>query len=100
MAAARALAALAKEPVPGEVLAAYGVKELTYGRDYVIPKPLDPRILTTVTPAVAQAAMDSGAATRPIADMTAYAEQLRKRIDAAHARIRPFVKQLAAQSGK
>ena len=100
LAAAHALAALAKEAVPAEVLAAYGVKELAYGRDYVIPKPLDPRILTTVTPAVAKAAMDSGVATRPIADMAAYAEQLRKRIDAAHARIRPFVKQLAAQSGK
>lgn len=100
LAAARALAALAKEPVLAEILTAYGVQELSYGRDYVIPKPLDPRILTTVTPAVAQAAMDSGVATRPIADMKAYAEQLRKRIDAAHARIRPFVKQLAEQGGK
>ena len=97
LAAARALAALAKEPAPAEVLTAYGVESLSFGPDYIIPKPLDPRILTAVTPAVARAAMESGVATRPIADLDAYARGLRARVDAAHARIRPYVAALAGQ---
>lgn len=97
LAAARALADLAREPVPAEVLEAYGVSSLSFGSDYIIPKPLDPRILTTVTPAVARAAMESGVATRPIADLTAYAQQLRQRVDTAHARIHTYVAKLAAQ---
>lgn len=60
IAAAEALAALAKEPVPAEVCSAYNVDSLEYGFDYIIPKPLDPRILTCITPAVAKAAMDTG----------------------------------------
>ena len=95
LAAARALADLARETVPGEVLRAYGAQSLTFGTDYIIPKPLDPRILTAVTPAVARAAMESGVATRPIRDMDAYASELRRRVDAAHARIRPYVAALA-----
>ncbi|WP_297218451.1 malic enzyme-like NAD(P)-binding protein [uncultured Desulfovibrio sp.] len=97
LAAAYALAALAKEEVPASVLEAYGVDSLVYGRDYVLPKPLDPRILTAVTPAVAKAAMDTGVATRPIADLNAYADQLRRRVEASQARIRPYVKMLAEQ---
>lgn len=97
LAAARALADLAKEPAPAEVLAAYGVQSLSFGPDYIIPKPLDPRILTAVTPAVARAAMESGVAARPIADLDAYARSLRTRVDAAHARIRPYVAALAGQ---
>lgn len=95
LAAARALADLAREPVPDEVLRAYGTRSLSFGEDYVLPKPLDPRILTAVTPAVARAAMESGVATRPIEDMEAYARQLRRRVDAAHTRIRSCVAALA-----
>ena len=87
LAAARSLAALAKEPVPDEVCQAYGEKSFTFGIDYVIPKPLDPRIIEWQTPAVAQAAMDSGVATKPIADMAAYAKSLRKRIEGCRRRM-------------
>ncbi|ABB40430.1 malic protein NAD-binding protein [Oleidesulfovibrio alaskensis G20] len=83
IAAARSLAALAREPVPAEICALYGVDSLEFGVDYVIPKPLDPRVLEWETPAVAQAAMDSGVATVPVADMKAYAASLRVRVDAA-----------------
>ena len=91
IAAARSLAELAKQPVPQEILDAYGVDSLSFGVDYVIPKPLDPRILTTMTVAVAKAAMDSGVARRPIADLDAYARELEARIKASHARIDPFI---------
>jgi malate dehydrogenase (oxaloacetate-decarboxylating)(NADP+) len=91
LAAAKSLAALAKEPVPGEVLDAYKVKKLEFGPDYVIPKPLDPRIIEWETPAVAAAAMESGAATRPIADMKAYAAGLRSRIAACRGRMQALV---------
>ncbi|GAB4511719.1 MAG: NADP-dependent malic enzyme [Anaerolineae bacterium] len=71
MAAAKALAKLAHEDVPDSVLSAYGLKALNFGRDYLIPKPLDPRVLLWVAPAVAEAAMDSGVARRRI-DLRAY----------------------------
>jgi len=76
MAAAHALADLAKEPVPQDVCKAYGVDELKFGPDYIIPKPLDPRVLTWEATAVAKAAMDSGVASKPIADLEAYRESL------------------------
>lgn len=91
IAAAKALAALAKEPVPADILKAYGVDSISYGVDYVIPKPLDSRILTAVTPAVAGAAMESGVARRPIRDLDAYARELEERVKASHARIVPFI---------
>jgi len=91
IAAAKALAELAKEPVLPEVCEAYGVKSLSYGVDYVLPKPLDPRILTWVTPAVAKAAMDTGVARRPIEDLKAYAKSLEARVRESHDRIKPFV---------
>lgn len=75
MAAAKALAALAHEDVPDSVLTAYGLTSLKFGRDYLIPKPLDPRVLLWEAPAVAQAAMDSNVARRQI-DIEAYREQL------------------------
>lgn len=75
MAAAQALAALAHEDVPDSVLNAYGLPGLRYGRDYLIPKPLDPRVLLWVAPAVAQAAMESGVARRQI-DLNEYLEAL------------------------
>lgn len=83
IAAARSLAALAKEPVPDEVCKAYKVKELNFGPEYIIPKPLDPRVLTWEAPAVAQAAMDSGVAKKPIRDMAGYRDELQKRLGAS-----------------
>ncbi|MCT4535098.1 malic enzyme-like NAD(P)-binding protein [Halodesulfovibrio sp.] len=91
VAAAQSLADLAKEPVPSEICDAYGVKSLSFGIDYIIPKPLDPRVLEWEVPAVAQAAMDTGVATMPIQDMEAYKQSLKQRISASHERIAPFV---------
>ena len=76
LAAVKALADIAKEPVLDVVNAAYGLDRLTFGRDYFIPKPLDPRLLTSVSMAVAKAAIDSGIARKPIADWTAYENKL------------------------
>ena len=78
LAAVRAIAQLAKEPVPPVVNAAYNMDKLEFGRDYILPKPLDPRLLTWVAPAVARGAMESGVAKRPITDWDAYEEKLRK----------------------
>jgi malate dehydrogenase (oxaloacetate-decarboxylating)(NADP+) len=79
VAAARALADLAKEEVPDSVLRAYGVDRLVFGPDYLIPKPLDPRVPLRVAPAVAAAAMASGAARNPL-DLATYTEQLANRL--------------------
>ncbi len=81
LAAARALANLARENVPDEVAAAYAGRHLRYGREYIIPVPFDPRLISTVPPAVAEAAMKSGVARKPIADMEAYRRQLAARRD-------------------
>lgn len=80
LAAVQALAALAKEAVPDIVNKAYGIEKIKFGKDYLIPKPLDPRLITTVSPAVAKAAMDSGMAKNPIKDWGAYHMELQKRI--------------------
>jgi malate dehydrogenase (oxaloacetate-decarboxylating)(NADP+) len=80
IAAARALAALAREDVPDEVAAAYGARP-KFGPDYIIPVPFDPRLISYVPPAVAKAAMESGVARKPIVDMEAYRQQLRTRRD-------------------
>jgi len=80
LAAVKALAALAKEPVPEIVNVAYNDSGLVYGPTYIIPKPIDVRLLVTVAPAVAQAAMDSGVARKPIVDWDAYKEELYKRL--------------------
>jgi malate dehydrogenase (oxaloacetate-decarboxylating)(NADP+) len=80
IAAAEALAALAREDVPDEVAAAYGARP-KYGSDYIIPVPFDPRLISYVPPAVAKAAMDSGVARKPIVDMDAYRQALRTRRD-------------------
>jgi malate dehydrogenase (oxaloacetate-decarboxylating)(NADP+) len=80
IAAARALAELAREDVPDEVIAAYGARP-KYGPEYIIPVPFDPRLISSIPPAVAQAAMDTGVARRPIADMDAYRHQLQSRRD-------------------
>jgi malate dehydrogenase (oxaloacetate-decarboxylating)(NADP+) len=78
MAASHALAALAKEDVPEVVLKAYGVNSMAFGKEYLIPKPFDPRVLTWEAPAVAKAACDTGAAKKPITDWSAYREQLER----------------------
>ncbi|MFA5988421.1 MAG: NADP-dependent malic enzyme [Sphingomonas sp.] len=80
VAAAQALAALARQQVPEEVAVAYGVRH-SFGPDYIIPAPFDPRLMEIVPVAVAQAAMDSGVATKPIADMEAYRQTLRARLN-------------------
>jgi malate dehydrogenase (oxaloacetate-decarboxylating)(NADP+) len=80
MAAVKALAALAKENVPEQVNVAYGAKKLTFGREYIIPSPFDPRLITVVAPAVAKAAMDSGVALNPITDWVEYEEILMERL--------------------
>ncbi len=91
LAAARALAALAKEPVPDSVSKAYGGQKFSFGPDYVLPKPLDPRIIEWETPAVAQAAMDSGVARAPIKDMKAYRKSLVARVAASQKRAKLLV---------
>jgi len=80
LAAVRALADLAKKPVPDIVNLAYGENNMVFGKKYIIPKPVDPRLLTTVAPAVAKAAMDTGVAKFPIIDWEAYDTQLSKRL--------------------
>ena len=80
IACAHALAQLAREEVPDEVALAYG-KNLTFGRDYIIPTPFDPRLIHRIPPAVAKAGMDTGAARRPIIDIEAYEVSLKSRMD-------------------
>jgi malate dehydrogenase (oxaloacetate-decarboxylating)(NADP+) len=78
--AVHAIAKLAKQPVPSIVNAAYNMSGLKFGREYILPKPLDPRLLTTVAPAVARGAMESGVATQPITDWDAYDAALRSKM--------------------
>ncbi|WP_203294439.1 NADP-dependent malic enzyme [Luteirhabdus pelagi] len=80
MAAVEALADLAKEPVPEQVNLAYSELKLTFGKDYIIPKPFDPRLIAAVPPAVAKAAMESGVATEPITDWSKYSDELYERM--------------------
>jgi malate dehydrogenase (oxaloacetate-decarboxylating)(NADP+) len=80
LAASKALAALAKEPVPDSVLKAYNLDKLVFGKDYIIPKPVDPRLISCVAPAVAKAAMESGVAKYPISDWDAYKKSLDRRL--------------------
>ncbi|MGE3276090.1 MAG: NADP-dependent malic enzyme [Vicinamibacterales bacterium] len=98
MAAARALAALAREHVPEQVLDAYGIEELTFGREYLIPKPFDPRVLLWVAPAVAEAAMADGVARRPIADMAAYRASLERHMGPAREVVRLVARKARAQA--
>ncbi len=80
IAAARALAALAREDVPDEVAVAYGARP-KYGPDYIIPVPFDPRLISDIPPAIAKAAMESNVARKPIENMDTYRQQLRSRLD-------------------
>ena len=81
MAAVKALADLAKQPVPEQVNIAYDQTRLTFGRDYIIPKPFDPRLITEIPPAVAKAAMESGVAKESIVNWSNYKEKLALRLD-------------------
>jgi len=81
IAAANAIAELAREDVPDEVDAAYSGRHLRYGPDYIIPAPFDPRLITAIPKAVAKAAMDSGVSRRPIIDIDAYSNELSARLD-------------------
>lgn len=80
LAAVKAIAKIAKEPVPEEVNEAYDSRNLSFGREFIIPKPMDPRLLMAVAPAVAKAAMDSGIALKPITDWGEYKLELSKRL--------------------
>jgi malate dehydrogenase (oxaloacetate-decarboxylating)(NADP+) len=99
IAAVRALAALAKEDVPDVVLRAYNLETLSFGADYLIPKPFDPRVLTWVAPAVAKAAEESGSAREPIDDLQAYREELERLIERSKEFLRPLMNR-ASKSGK
>ncbi|MCX6273302.1 MAG: NADP-dependent malic enzyme, partial [Bacteroidetes bacterium] len=94
LAASIALAELAKMPVPDEVNIAYNTTNLHFGKDYIIPKPFDPRLITHVAPAVAKAAMDSGVARKPIADWEAYKEELGKRLGTTN----PLMRQIKSRA--
>ncbi|WP_027723231.1 malic enzyme-like NAD(P)-binding protein [Maridesulfovibrio zosterae] len=91
IAAAKALAALAKEPAPDYVCEAYGVDKLEFGIDYIIPKPLDLRLIEFESAAVAQAAMDTGVARKKI-DIEEYKKELRERLAASRVRVGDFIK--------
>ncbi len=88
VAAVRAIAELTKKPVPEVVNSAYALKKLSFGRDYIIPKPLDPRLLTIVAPAVAKAAIESGVAQKIITDWEAYDHQLHRIMGLDHKMLR------------
>ncbi len=92
LAASKALADLAKEPVPESVLKAYNLEELSFGKEYIIPKPLDPRLISHVAPAVARAAMETGVAKYPICDWDAYRKGLDERLS-------DHIKKIASCSG-
>lgn len=96
LAASKALADLAKEPVPDEVNQAYAMKNLHFGRDYIIPKPTDPRLIWHVAPAVAKAAIESGVAKKPIEDWEKYKDELRKRMGLSN----PLLRQIKAKAKK
>ena len=97
MAAVHALADLAKETVPEQVNIAYGATKLTFGKDYIIPKPFDPRLITTVPMAVAKAAMESGVAAAPIKDWDKYQEELHARTGSDKKLVRLITSQAKSQ---
>jgi malate dehydrogenase (oxaloacetate-decarboxylating)(NADP+) len=96
LAASKALADLATEPVPDEVNIAYHATNFSFGRDYIIPKPFDPRLITRLAPAVAKAAMESGVAKKPITDWTAYREYLVKKMGISN----PLIRQIRFRTQK
>ena len=94
LAASKALAQLAKEPVPEEVNIAYHEKNLKFGRDYIIPKPTDPRLIIHLAPAVAKAAMDTGVARKPVENWDLYREELSKRLGISN----PLMRQIKGRA--
>ena len=107
MAAARALAELAREDVPDEVAAAYAGRRLRFGPDYIIPVPFDPRLISAVPPAVAQAAVDSGVSRMPAPDAKSYRTELSARLDptvtmlqAIHAEVRANPRRVGFAEGE
>jgi malate dehydrogenase (oxaloacetate-decarboxylating)(NADP+) len=96
LAATRALASLAKEDVPDSVLRAYDVERLEFGRQYIIPKPFDPRVLISEASAVAQAAMDTGVARVPV-DISQYREALERRLGKAYGVVRNMINKAQRQ---
>ncbi|MDQ4136759.1 MAG: NADP-dependent malic enzyme [Pseudomonadota bacterium] len=97
IAAAYALAGLAREEVPDEVTAAYGHRQLRYGPDYLIPTPFDPRLISAVPPAVARAAMETGVARKPIGDQQRYRAELRARLDPTASRMQMIIDRVRAE---
>jgi malate dehydrogenase (oxaloacetate-decarboxylating)(NADP+) len=100
IAAAEALAKLAREDVPDEVDAAYSGRRLRYGPDYIIPVPFDPRLIVAVPAAVAKAAMDSGVARRPIIDEDAYVKELTARLDPTASSLQLIVDRVRARPAR
>jgi len=98
VAATSALAKLAKEDVPDEVLRAYGLEKLAFGTDYLIPKPFDPRVLLYVAPAVARAAEESGVAREPIHDVDAYREWLHRLVERSRGLVHPLMRTARAHA--
>ncbi|MEK0082460.1 NADP-dependent malic enzyme [Benzoatithermus flavus] len=97
IAAAYAIAALAREDVPDAVAAAYKGRRLRYGPEYLIPTPFDPRLITAVPPAVAKAAMDTGVARKPIVSFERYRQMLRSRLDPTASRMQLIIERVRAQ---
>lgn len=98
IACAKALAAMAREDVPDEVAAAYSGRRLQFGPEYLIPVPFDPRLVSTIPPVVAKAAMDSGVARRPIEDMDAYRSALAARLNPMVGSMQAIFAEVAARS--
>ncbi|MCF8499213.1 MAG: NADP-dependent malic enzyme, partial [Rhodospirillum sp.] len=96
IAAAKAIAALAREDVPDEVAAAYSGRRLRYGPDYIIPVPFDPRLIAVIPPAVAEAAMATGVAHKPIIDMEGYRRELSARLDPTAASLQAIASEAAS----
>ena len=100
IAATTALANLTKEDVPDEVLKAYDAEELRFGKEYIIPKPFDPRVLLWVAPAVAKAAEASGVARAPIKDLNAYTEELHRLVEKSRGLMQPLFRRAKARRKK
>jgi malate dehydrogenase (oxaloacetate-decarboxylating)(NADP+) len=98
IAAAKALADLAREDVPDEVAAAYGGRRLQYGPKYIVPLPFDPRLIVRVPLAVAKAAVESGVARKPVSDWHAYANALKARLDPTQSAVQPMLAAVEGQS--
>ena len=100
IAAANAIAMLAREDVPDEVNNAYSGQPLKFGRDYIIPAPFDPRLISAISSAVAQAAMDTGVARKPIKDMRAYKNELSARLDPTASFLQEIYKRISAKNAR